>query len=342
MSFYINGIGAVSPQKSFAEALSSKPAVHYGNQLHCQEPDYTAFIDARQLRRLSRIVKLSIAASSQAVQDAAPAIIDGVIVGTGWGCIEDTVTFLEKMVENQEEALSPTAFIHSTHNTIAAQVAFQLKCKGYNTTYSHRSISFESALLDAALLLAETPAQTLLVGGVDELTNTSFSILSRFDLFKQPQELGSDSLFSLGTAGTVAGEGSVFFAVSGVRTEHSYCQVAAVQTLSFGSTDDAVEAARKMLQRHGLPAVDLLLLGNNGDSKEDKHYDSFETNFTQQGQTLKFKHLCGEYPTASAFGLGLGATLLKQNLSLGSVPQSVLFYNCSPQSHQALVLLRAC
>lgn len=291
---------------------------------------------------MSRIVKLSVAASGRAVQDAASATIDGVIVGTGWGCIEDTVIFLEKMVENKEDALSPTAFIHSTHNTIAAQVAFQLKCKGYNTTYSHRSISFESALLDAALLLSETPAQTLLVGGVDELTTTSFSILSRFNLFKQPQGLSSDMLFLLGTAGTVAGEGSVFFTVSGNRTKHSYCQVTDIQTLSFGSVDDAVEAARKMLQRHGLAALDLLLLGNNGAAEEDKRYDSFAESLAFQGETLKFKHLCGEYPTASAFGIGLGATLLKQNLSLDSAPQSVLFYNRSPQSHQALVLLTVC
>jgi len=342
MPLFINGIGAVSPQNSFAAALSPEPLVHPGNQLHCQEPDYTAFIDARHIRRLSRIVKLSVAASSRAVQDAAPAAIDGVIVGTGWGCIEDTVTFLHKMVENKEEALSPTAFIHSTHNTIAARVAFQLNCKGYNTTYSHRSISFENALLDAALLLAEMPERNLLVGGVDELTATSFSILSRFDLFKQPQDFNSDTLFSIGTAGTVAGEGSVFFSVSGTHNEHSYCQVADIQTLSFASNDDGIMAARKMLQRHGLATADFLLLGNNGDGESDQQYHSFEHGIAHQGQTLNFKHLCGEYPTASAFAIGLGATLLKQGASAASVPQSVLFYNRSPQSHQALVLLRAC
>lgn len=342
MSLYINGIGAVSPQKSFTEALSSDSLVHQGNQLHCQEPDYAAFVDARHLRRLSRIVKLSVAASSRAVQDAGPVDIDGVIVGTGWGCIEDTVTFLQKMVENQEEALSPTAFIHSTHNTIAAQVAFQLKCRGYNTTYSHRNISFESALLDAVLLLSETPEQTLLVGGVDELTTTSFSILSRFDLFKQSQGVRSDALFLPSSAGTVAGEGSVFFTVSGTRNEHSYCQVTDIHILSFGSVNDAVMAAREMLQRHGLAAADLLLLGNNGDAEGDQQYTSFEHGLAHQNQALNFKHLCGEYPTASAFALGLGATLLKQGSSSAATPQSVLFYNRSPQSHQALVLLMAC
>jgi 3-oxoacyl-[acyl-carrier-protein] synthase II len=342
MSFYINGVGAVSPQKSFADALSSESLVHHGNQLHCQEPDYTIFVDARHLRRLSRIVKLSVAASSRAVQDAGPTVIDGVLVGTGWGCIEDTVNFLQKMVENQEEALSPTAFIHSTHNTIAAQVAFQLKCKGYNTTYSHRNISFESALLDAALLLSEMPQQTLLVGGVDELTTTSFSILSRFDLFKQSPEFNSDALFLPNSAGTVAGEGSVFFTVSSIRNEHSYCRVTAIQTLSFGSVDDAVAAARKMLQRHGLIAADLLLLGNNGDAEGDQQYANFEYSLEHQGQTLNFKHLCGEYPTASAFALGLGATLLKRGSSSTANPQSILFYNRSPQSHQVLILLTAC
>jgi 3-oxoacyl-[acyl-carrier-protein] synthase II len=342
MPLYINGIGAVSPQKSFTAALSAEALVHQGNQLHCQEPDYAAFIDARHLRRLSRIVKLSVAAASRAVQNATPVAIDGVIVGTGWGCIEDTVAFLQKMVENQEQALSPTAFIHSTHNTIAAQVAYQLKCKGYNNTYSHRNISFESALLDASLLLTELPEQTLLVGGVDELTTTSFSILSRFNLFKHSQGLNSDMLFLPGTAGTVAGEGSVFFTVSGTRSEHSYCQATEIQTISLGSVDDAVVAARRMLQRQGLTSADVLLLGNSGDAESDQQYDIFAGSLSHQGQILNFKHLCGEYPTASAFALGLGATLLKQSTLLSSAPRSVLFYNRSPQTHQALVLLTAC
>ena len=50
--------------------------------------------------------------------------------------------------------LTPTSFIQSTHNTVGGQIALGLECKGYNFTYVHASISFESALLDAQLQLA--------------------------------------------------------------------------------------------------------------------------------------------------------------------------------------------
>ncbi len=43
-----------------------------------------------------------------------------IITGTALGCLEDTVTFLTRMIELNEELLPPTAFIQSTHNTVAA------------------------------------------------------------------------------------------------------------------------------------------------------------------------------------------------------------------------------
>src|SRR6478736_199948 len=102
-------------------------------------------------------------------------------------CVEpEYKNFLDaKMIEQNEQLLTPTAFIQSTHNTIGAQIALLLGCNGYNNAFVHRGFSFESALLDAALLIRENEADNILVGAIDELTDRSFEILQRFGLYKK-------------------------------------------------------------------------------------------------------------------------------------------------------------
>lgn len=353
MALFIHGIGSISPAPAFAALPLAAAPARTDNRLRALEPTYSDYLDARVSRRLSRIVKMGTVAALQALRGAGLSTTDGVIAGTGWGCLEDTVSFLHKMVTNQEEMLSPTAFIHSTHNTIASQIAYQLHCQGYNNTYVHRNISFESALIDSFLLLLENPATQLLLGGIDELTDTSFDILTRLKTFKAPlddapetdDETGADQLYGAGTPGTWAGEGATFFAVSGQPQPGTYAQLLAVRTVSFSTPAEAAAIARHLLAAHGYAQVDLLLSGDNGDSANDAACRHFLTAFGHQGPVGRFKHLCGEYPTASAFALGLAATQLAGRLPApegGGQPQSILIYNRFQQAHQSLMLLAAC
>lgn len=352
MALFIHGIGAISPAPAFGALTAMAPvARRAGNRLHALEPNYADYLDARVSRRMSRVVKMGTVAALQALHDAGLTATDGVIAGTGWGCLEDTVAFLQKMVTNQEELLSPTSFIHSTHNTIASQVAYQLKCRGYNNTYVHRNISFESALLDATLLLLENPDAHLLIGGIDELTDTSFDILTRLKTFKEPVEHESESdtlgdeLYAAGTPGTWAGEGSTFFAVSGRHRPDTYAQLLAVRTVSFSTAAEAAAIARTLLAAHGYAQVDLLLSGDNGDATNDIACHHFMAAFGHQGPVGKFKHWCGEYPTASAFALGLAAAQLAGRIPVlegAAPPRSILIYNRFQQAHQSLMLLAAC
>ena len=164
MATYINGVGAISPQKTWGDegVLLSAPVDYPNNYLSCIEPDYTQYIDPKYLRRMSRILKMGVTASIMALKEAEITIPDGIITGTGYGCLEDTGIFLRKMVEQNEQALNPTPFIQSTHNTIGSQIALLLTCRGYNQTYTQEAFSFENSLLDASLQLSENPDQNLL------------------------------------------------------------------------------------------------------------------------------------------------------------------------------------
>ncbi len=180
---YIRATGNISPQKTFGHPPMDEAAVAYtGNRLACIEPDYKEFIDPKLIRRMSRIIRMGVAAAMECLKEANVKMPDAIVTGTAYGCMEDTNSFLSKMVEFNEELLTPTAFIQSTHNTIGAQIGLMLQCNNYNNAYVHRGFSFESALLDGMLLLKEKEASIVLVGAIDEIIDTSHAVLNRMGL----------------------------------------------------------------------------------------------------------------------------------------------------------------
>ncbi|HQW93271.1 MAG TPA: beta-ketoacyl synthase chain length factor, partial [Ferruginibacter sp.] len=167
---YISATGNISPQKTFGhQPMLADTVVFTGNRLTAIEPDYKEFIEPKLIRRMSRIIRMGVAAAMECLQQANIKVPDAIITGTAYGCLEDTNSFLSKMVEFNEELLTPTAFIQSTHNTIGAQIGLMLQCNNYNNAFVHRGFSFESALLDGMMLLKEKDASNVLVGAIDEI-----------------------------------------------------------------------------------------------------------------------------------------------------------------------------
>src|SRR5690606_20919558 len=136
---------------------------------------------------------------------------EAIIVGTGLGCLTDTQRFLSDLCTSKEGVLSPTAFIQSTHNTIAGQIALLLNCNGYNSTYSDRNHSFEQALLDAKLHLLEGN-DSILVGAADEKTDLVERVVAAIMESKKSNSSPQDYFL---------GEGSSFFVVSQTKKFNS-------------------------------------------------------------------------------------------------------------------------
>ena len=134
------------------------------------EPDYRSLFSVLEARRMGRLLKRAVWTSSEALKQAGIAVPDAVIVGTDFGCIENSELFLSALKGIDDAPLRPTHFMQSTHNTIASLIAIRLGCHGYNATYSHRGRSFESALQDAATQIALGDIETALVGWFDEMT----------------------------------------------------------------------------------------------------------------------------------------------------------------------------
>jgi 3-oxoacyl-(acyl-carrier-protein) synthase len=329
-------------------------AVAYtGNRLACIEPDYRDFIDPRQIRRMSRIIRMGVAAAMECLHEAGVKVPDAIITGTAYGCLEDTNSFLSKMVEFNEELLTPTAFIQSTHNTIGAQIGLMLQCNNYNNAFVHRGFSFESALLDGMLLLRENDAANVLVGAIDEITNTSHTILNRLGLYKQGPVSNLD-IYKTKTKGTIAGEGAAFFLLANESSSNDYAKLDGLHT--FYKPEGITEIEKQItsfLDKHAVNIndIDLIITGKNGDGGKDKIYEQLGQTVFKTKDAINYKHLCGEYPTAAAFAMWMAAVIIKS----GKVPAAlnyigpsdkrfkrILIYNHYQGTHHSLSLLSAC
>src|SRR5882672_4972313 len=102
MPVYIHGSASISPQKTVDTDRLETPISYSGDQLNCVEPNYSELFDVKQLRRMSRAMKMGTASALLALRNAGVAKPDAIIAGTGLGCMEDTGIFLSQVVKQNE------------------------------------------------------------------------------------------------------------------------------------------------------------------------------------------------------------------------------------------------
>jgi 3-oxoacyl-[acyl-carrier-protein] synthase II len=353
MVIYIQATANISPQRTLGPVpFLTEPIEYTGNRFKCIEPDYAAYIDAKSLRRMSRIIKMGVAAAMECLQEAGDKEPGAIITGTALGCLEDTGLFLTSIIEQKEEMLQPTPFIQSTHNTVGSQIALLLKCHGYNNTFVHRGFSFESALLDAMMLLHEGEITTVLAGSIDEITDISHAILTRFGLYKR-FPVPNLSLFTSASKGSIAGEGAAYFLLASQPSASAYAQLNGVST--FYKPVDITEIEQHVLSflsshQIKMEDIDLVITGRSGDTKGDSVYKQLEGSVFKNKSLINYKHLSGEYSTSTSFALWLAANILKR----GTVPEvtrhgnltedklkRILVYNHNQNIHHSLLLVSA-
>ena len=335
MNLYINGISAISPQDTFnSNDFLSSPVDYNDRILKCVTPNYKEYINPRQLRRMSAVVKMGIATAKQALAEASVELPDAIVTGTGMGCEADTEKFLDSIVANNESLLTPTAFIQSTHNTVASQIALNLSCNNYNMTYVNRNGAFESALIDAAIL-ANEGKNNILAGGLDEMTKR-YHYQRDLKNFWKKEEIASLSLFDSKTSGTLAGEGSVFAVLSNQKTSNYYARLIDVASFIDIGKAELSQELNKLLQKHNISQkeIDVVITGNTGNYESDKFIDEFVNTNLQYSVQLTYKHLTGEYDTASAFAFWLAANILKKQ----TIPK-VTIYKSKPIDKIKYVLI---
>lgn len=346
---YINSAACISVQDTLNENFLQGLAAQYdGPILKAIEPNYKEFIPPAMSRRMSKTVKMSSVASNHALKEAGIEKPDAIIVGTGMGCSQDSEKFLKNVLENNEEFLTPTFFIQSTHNTVAGQIALGLQCHGYNFTYVNTSSSLEFSLLDAKLQINDEEAHHVLVGSTDEQTPRTMELYQLNNTIKKARDLPCDYLDSK-TEGVVWGEGSSFFVLGNNKTDSSYAKLQDIQISNRMDRGETQQFIQNFLAKNNaqLEDIDAVILGFSGDSKSDEYYIKAMELFPNAA-LLFYKHLSGEFNTASGFSMFMASHILKDQkipevMMINSVQKdgikNVLLYNHLLGSDHSLVLL---
>ena len=352
---YINSVGSVSAQKTFDNTFFLEDIVRYNDTvLSIIPPDYKAYIPPAAARRMAKGIKMSTVSAKNAIDEATVEEneIDAIIVGTGLGCIGDSEKFVSDIIDNNEQFLTPTRFIQSSHNTVAGQIALGMGCKGHNFTYVHSSISFESAILDAKMQLENEEANHILIGGVDELVNHHVDTHRLIGHIKG-DAVETMSVLRSGTKGAVFSEGAHFFVLSNKKSPSCYSELLGIKTFNTMPPNKITEEATNFLMGLEITPdlIDLVVLGNNGDIEFDGYYDELANSLFANTPQVYFKHLSGEYDTASGFGFWLANKILKHRTIPSSVqlnkikadtPQTILIYNQYRGENHSLTLIRKC
>ncbi|WP_431243575.1 beta-ketoacyl synthase N-terminal-like domain-containing protein [Flavobacterium sp. P21] len=333
---YINGVGCISTQKTFDTVFLEEAVVNKNETvLTIVPPVYKDYISPAMIRRMAKGVKNGIVASALAMKDANVENVDAIITGTGLGCIEDSEKFLKNILDNNEEFLTPTSFIQSTHNTVGAQIALSLQCKGYNFTYVNGAVSFESALLDAKMQIEEDEANSILVGGVDENGEYTLSLFKLAGRIKKETDLPSDIL-NANSSGVVYGEGASFFVLENERKENTYAEILDVEIVNTLEENEVETALISFLKANNLEIADLdaIVLGFDGNSDSDSYYRNLSDNAFAETPQFYYKHLSGAFDTASAFALWMASKVLKTQ----EIPEIIKVNSVSKPSYNTILL----
>lgn len=307
------------------------PEGHYSSV----QPEYKELLSGGNVRRMSKPIKMGLYSALRALNMSGVTTPDAIIVGTGMGCLTDTERFLINMFEEQEEMLSPTPFIQSTHNTIAGQIALTVKCTGPNLTFSNGDTSFESGLIQGAIMLDRSREQHILIGGVDEINQASFDIYCQMGLGKHSTVSPGDANQSE-SPGAIMGEGAGFFCITGNKTSSSLAEILETRVLQNDSPNIAIEAANELLDKYEIRVNELehLLLGNDGNPLHTPAYRQVQEAFNT-AESSYFKNTCGQFSTAVSTGLCTAVDLLRNS----DGRKFALLYNRLLNQQQSLLLV---
>ena len=288
---FIQAAEQISIQQPLSEIWMESPEIYGNGFVKAVNPPFGEYLAANVTRRMGNLMKRALVTTLKVLRETGTEHPDAVITGTSIGSLDYTERFLDAMTENGEQALSPTYFMQSTHNTVGSTLGIYTKNHGYNTTYSHGGMSFDLALHDAWMQMKLGDVTTALVGGHDEMVE------SYFELLKKTGYVGVENMAPCGEVAV-----SMLMTLDG-SVDH-LCELAGISISHSFSFDHLNNLAGQMLEKAGLAMedVDAVLTGVNGNPSYDIGYYQMMDAVFPDIPLLCYKHLFGENYTASALG----------------------------------------
>lgn len=268
----ITGVGALSPNGIGREAYFSavaagrsgvRPITHFDpRSLPCRiagEVDFdpTQWVDPKNIRHVSRVVPLAIAATDEALRDAQldPRSADletrrsiGVMLGSGGGAVE----FSERMYELWYNGSARQASVYSvpsgTIGTIASEISMAYDLHGFSHLISTGCTSSTDAIGYAYRNLKLGVCDYVVAGGADatitEGVMTGFCMMRIVTNSWNDEPAGGSRPFTRNRDGFVLGEGAWMFVIEREDTARARGARIYAEVAGYGSTCDAYHRVR--------------------------------------------------------------------------------------------------
>lgn len=340
-SLYIHQYTCISPQHTANNEALTLIEPSANGKLTAIEPALEG-VPPGMLRRMSKAVRMGIGAGLLIIKEND---VDGIIIGTANGGMEDCIKFLNQIVEYDEGMLTPGNFVQSTPNALAGQLGLLTKNRSYNVTHVHLGLAFENALIDAKMMVQDNPGKNYLVGGVDEISTYNYHIdfLSGW----YDEHLTNNNMYTAGKPATIAGEGAAMFLVND-KADGAWANITAVETLHTKNIDAVKQRFARFLAVQDIDASKTIFMsGENGDTRLNPFYEACEEQVKEM-PIIRFKHLTGEYPTATSFAVWLACKafqtqqfpghLYKNKISTNEF-QHILLYNLYHGNQHSFILI---
>ena len=341
--FYIHQTSCLGAQSAFSDIPLNELNETVENKLLAIET-MNSEIPVNLLRRMGKAVRLGISAGLPLLKETA---VNGIILGTGNGGLEDCIKFLNQIIDYDEGKLTPTNFVQSTANAIAAQLSILTSNKQYNITHVHRGLSFENAMIDVAMLLKENPLNSYLLGGADEISNYNYNVEYLAGHYKK-ENISNKNLYLSETDGTIAGEGAAMFIINN-NIENACTQVNAIHTIHSENADDVEFALKYFLDKYVSQdnPIDIFFSGENGDARFIHFYSGCEKLLGDNVSIVRYKHMVGEFLSVSALALYMSC----EGIKTGTFPnhmykkkvtesiKNILIYNCCQGLQHSFILV---
>jgi len=306
----ITGVGAVSPNglgresyfSAVARGLSGiKPITFFdASRLSCRiagevrDFDPSAWVDAKNIRHVARVVPMAIAATDEALRDARldPRQMDlparqriGVLLGSGGGAIEFSERMYDLWYSGKERQASVYAIPSGTIGTVASEISMVYGLHGFSHLISTGCTSSTDAIGYAYFNLKLGTADYVIAGGADatitEGVMTGFCLMRIVSTGYNGEPEVASRPFSRDRDGFVLSEGAWMFVLE--REETALARGARIyaEVVGYGSTCDAHHRVRLEENGHEPARAMTLALDQAGLGPSDVDYINYHGTSTE-------------------------------------------------------------
>ncbi len=316
--------------------------------------DPSTFMPRGVYRRMSRVSRMAVASSVEALEDSGLVLDDmdkekvAIIMGTSYGSSSSVEDFYVSLLKDGPRGAQPFFFPETVPNAPASHIAMFHKITGPNTTFSQNEVSSENAFLYARNLLLQKQADVALAGGADELSAMQYQCYDALGALNKTRVDSDGPVEAKPGGGIVLGEGAGILVME--KLDHALDRNARIYGIlksgvvaggvaNLGHYEDQGEQAGRTMSfaiaQAGIdPAdIDQIDISANFSSELDcMEYDQLKKIFTTRNNHLMvtpLKYLMGDFGGAGAVRAGAILMSLYHQRPLPAVSAEIL--KCRPK-----------